>query len=730
MTEQGLFNFIWQIADLLRGPYRPPQYERVMLPMVVLRRFDCVLEGTKKQVVAEYAKRKDGKLPDDALDKLLNQKAGKNFRFHNRYPQTLTELKGDPDNVHQHLAAYINGFSANVRKIFEFFDFNAEIERMHESNILFLVVQKFCEVDLHPSTLPNAEMGKLFEHLIRKFNEQANETAGDHFTPREVIHLMVDLLFIDDDKILSQPGTVRKLLDPACGTGGMLSEALNYIDSHNLGAELHVFGQDYNKRSYAVAASDLLIKDHPNSEIAYGDSLVDDKFDQNHRGTKGVFNYLLANPPFGVDWKRQKTEIEKEHTKSRFAGRFGAGLPRINDGALLFLQHMIHKFEPYEPGSPDRTGSRLAIVFNGSPLFTGGAGSGESDIRKWIIENDWLEAIVALPEQMFFNTGIGTYIWVVTNRKAKHRKGKIQLVDARDFYVSMKRNLGDKRRKIGEGPDEGEPDQISEIVKAYDSGAIGGSASIEAAYVSDLKGTVKNWVALTAGTRMPKASNGEIVEIRTISKLFDNEDFGYRRCTVESPLRLQYQMTAERKSRFLEAVPHLLDAIQAIDKSIGRQPIDDWNHVKLKVEKVLDSINAKWKKAELKLFRDVFTETDPRAKPVIESTRKIKPDSPGKLYGWFSQPDGKTEVRYEADTSRRDSENISLKENEAEYFSREVEKFMPHSWIDAEKTKIGYEINFNRHFYIFKPPRPLSLIDAELKEAEDENRRLLDAVTK
>jgi type I restriction enzyme M protein len=729
MTEQGLFNFIWQIADLLRGPYRPPQYERVMLPMVVLRRFDCVLEGTKKQVVAEYEKRKDGKLPDDALDKRLNQKAGKNFRFHNRYPQTLTEVKGDSDYVHQHLTAYINGFSANVRKIFEFFDFHAEIERMHESNILFLVVQKFCEVDLHPSTLPNAEMGKLFEHLIRKFNEQANETAGDHFTPREVIHLMVDLLFIDDDTILSQPGTVRKLLDPACGTGGMLSEALNYIESHNLGAELHVYGQDYNKRSYAVAASDLLIKDHPNSEIAYGDSLVDDKFDQNHGDTKGIFNYLLANPPFGVDWKRQKTEIEKEHKKLRFAGRFGAGLPRINDGALLFLQHMIHKFEPYEPGSPDRTGSRLAIVFNGSPLFTGGAGSGESDIRKWIIENDWLEAVVALPEQMFFNTGIGTYIWIVTNRKAKHRKGKIQLVDAREFYISMRRSLGDKRRKIGEGPDEGEPDQISEIVKAYDAGAIAKSMSIEAAFVSDSRGSVKNWVALTSGSRQPKANNNEVVETRTISKIFHNEDFGYRRCTVERPLRLRYQMTTERKSRFLEALPQLLDAVQAIDRHIGRVAYDDWNKVRNQIEAILSEIGAKWKKGEWKLFRDVFAVTSPEAEPVIEASRKIKRDSPGRLYGWFPQPEGKSEVKYEPDTSLRDAENIPLKESEVEYFAREVEPFVPDAWIDADKTKIGYEINFNRHFYVYKSPRPLSVIDAELKEAEDEIRRLLDAVT-
>ncbi len=724
MTEQDLFNFIWQIADLLRGTYRPPQYERVMLPMVVLRRFDCVLEATKSKVVAEYEKRRGGKLPDDALDALLNQKAGPKFRFHNRYPQTLEQLRGDPDNVHQHLVSYINGFSANVRKIFDFFDLPAEIEKMHESNILFLVVQKFCEVDLHPENLPNREMGKLFEHLIRKFNEQANETAGDHFTPREVIHLMVDLLFIDDDDILSLPGTVRKLLDSTCGTGGMLSEALNYVASHDFGAELHVFGQDYNKRSYAVAAADLLMKDHPNSEIAFGDSLTDDKFDQNHASTKGYFDYHLANPPFGVDWKRQKTEIENEHRKLGFAGRFGAGLPRVNDGALLFLQHMIHKFEPNDQKN-GKTGARLAIVFNGSPLFTGGAGSGESDIRKWIIENDWLEAIVALPEQMFFNTGIGTYIWVLTNRKIKERKGKIQLVDARDFYIPMRRSLGDKRRKIGEGPDEGEPDQIAEVVKAY-----GAFKEVEAAFVSDSRGNAKSWLTLTGGTRKPKPSSDETLDVRAISKVFDNEDFGHRRCTVERPLRLRYQMTTDRKSRFLEALPQLLDAVQAIDKAIGREPKDHWNEVQKQIEPVLGKIEAKWKKGEWKLFRDVFSETAPDAQPVVTESRKIKRDSPGRLYGWFPQADGKSEVKYEADTALRDAENIPLKEDEAEYFAREVQPFIADAWIDPEKTKVGYEINFNRHFYIYKPPRPLSVIDAELKEAEDEIRQLLDAVTK
>ena len=405
MNDHNYFaNLIWQIADLLRGPYRPPQYERVMLPMTVLRRFDCVLAPTKGKVLAEFDKRKGGKLNDDALDRLLNKASGQ--RFHNHSPLDFEKLKGDPDNIEKHLVSYIKGFSANVRRIFDFFEFENEIEKMRESNILYLVISKFCDVDLHPNAVPNAQMGLIFENLIRRFNELANETAGDHFTPREVIRLMVNILFINDDKLLATPGTVRKLLDPACGTGGMLAEAQNYLREHHGAAKLYVFGQDYNKRAFATAASDMLMKDVDQNggtdNVRYGDIFTDDQFTD---PPYERFDYLLANPPFGVDWKRQQKEIEREHEKLGFDGRFGAGLPRVNDGALLFLQHMISKFEPVLP-KEQKHGSRLAIVFSGSPLFTGGAGSGESDIRKWIIENDWLEGIIALPEQMFYNTGI------------------------------------------------------------------------------------------------------------------------------------------------------------------------------------------------------------------------------------------------------------------------------------------------------------------------------------
>ena len=383
MQDHSYFaNLIWQIADLLRGPYRPPQYERVMLPMTVLRRFDCVLEPNKPKVLSEY-ERWRGRLEGDALDARLNRAADQ--RFHNHSDLEFRKLRGDPDHVAQHLVSYIQGFSANVRRIFEFFEFETEIEKMQESNILYLVVSKFCDVDLHPDRVPNEQMVLLFENLIRRFNELANETAGDHFTPREVIRLMVSILFIHDDQLLATPGSVRRLLDPACGTGGMLAEAQNYLRDHHRAAQLYVYGQDYNNRAFATAASDMLMKqvDHNGGadNIRFGDSLTEDRFEGE------TFDYFLTNPPFGVDWKRQKTELQREHDKLGLEGRFGVGLPRVNDGSLLFLQHMWHKREPVRP-QEHKHGSRLAIVFSGSPLFTGGAGSGESDIRKWIIEKD------------------------------------------------------------------------------------------------------------------------------------------------------------------------------------------------------------------------------------------------------------------------------------------------------------------------------------------------------
>ena len=651
-------NLIWQIADLLRGPYRPPQYERVMLPMTVLRRFDCVLAPTKDKVLVTYERRRGGKLEGDALDSILNRAASQ--RFHNRSPLTFERLKGDPDNIAGHLVGYIQGFSGNVRRIFEYFEFETEIEKMRESNLLYLIVSRFCDVDLHPDRVPNEQMGLIFENLIRRFNELANETAGDHFTPREVIRLMVNILFIEDDDLLATPGTVRKLLDPACGTGGMLAEAQNYLREHHPEAQLFVYGQDYNKRAYATAASDMLMKqvDHNgrSDNIRFGDSFTEDRF------ADDTFDYFLTNPPFGVDWKKQKNQIQDERDKLGFAGRFGAGLPRVNDGSLLVLQHMIAKFEPVRPGE-QKYGSRLAIVFSGSPLFTGGAGSGESEIRRWIIENDWLEAIVALPEQMFYNTGIGTYVWIVTNRKEKRRRGKIQLIDARNSWMSggsedSRRSLGDKRRHLAKH-------QITEIVSLYG-----------------------------------RFSDGEH------SKIFDNVAFGYTRVTVERPLRLSYQMTLEDKARFLDAYPLLLDDVQAIDKAIGREPQRDWNVVWRSVREILDDCDSRWKKAEQRAFRGVFTKVDPDAEPVVNGDAGLEPDS-----------------------ALRDFEKVRLEDDIDEYFAREVAPHVADAWMDRSKDRVGYEINFNRHFYKYTPPRPLAEIDAELKDAEEEIQRLLREVT-
>ena len=666
MPDHGYFaTLIWQIADLLRGPYRPPQYERVMLPMTVLRRFDCVLAPTKARVLAEYERRKGGRLRGEALDSVLNRAAGQ--RFHNRSPLDFEKLRGDPDHIAQHLVSYLQGFSADVRRIFvEYFEFEAEIEKMRESHILYMIVSQFRSVDLHPDRVPNEQMGLIFENLIRRFNELANETAGDHFTPREVIRLMVGLLFIDDDALLATPGVVRTLLDPACGTGGMLAEAQSYLRDHHREARLYVYGQDYNKRAYATAASDMLMKqvDHNGGgsgsrgdNVRLGDSLIEDRF------AGDAFDYFLTNPPFGVDWKRQQGEVRREHEQQGFAGRFGAGLPRVADGSLLFLQHMIAKFEPVRP-KERKHGSRLAIVFSGSPLFTGGAGSGESNIRRWIIESDRLEAIVALPEQMFYNTGIGTYVWIVTNRKAERRRGRIQLLDARDLWTAggspdSRRSLGDKRRHLSAA-------QIDEIVRLYGCFEAGGR-----------------------------------------SKIFDNADFGYTRVTVERPLRLRWRMTTDGKARFLDACPLLAGDVQAIDKALGRQPRRDWSAVRERIAGLLRARESFWRKSEHRLFRDVFTVRDPDAEPV-------RAEGGG---------DG-----FEPDPKLRDFENVPLADDVDAYFAREVRPHVPDAWMDRGKDKAGCEINFNRHFHTCTPPRPLEEIDADLKRAEEEIVRLLREV--
>jgi type I restriction enzyme M protein len=711
---QQLANFIWSVADLLRGPYRPPQYERVMLPLTVLRRFDAVLAPSKEAVLKRHAELVAKGQPnvDAVLNNLAKGEDGKPLGFHNHSQLDFYKLKGDPDNIGRHLADYIANFSENIRKIFERFEFDKEIEKLEESNRLYQVVAQFAEVDLHPRKVDNITMGLVFEDLIRRFNESANETAGDHFTPREVIQLMVNLLLEPDTKVLTQAGVIATICDPACGTGGMLAEAQNWIRAHNEQATVKVYGQDYNPRSYAVAASDLLIKGQKDSRVELGNTLTEDRFSDMH-----WFDYLLANPPFGVDWKAEKKEIDR-WPSFRSQGPNGqvyrGKLPRINDGALLFLLHMISKFADYQPGNKDLPGSRAAIVFNGSPLFTGGAGSGESDIRRWIIESDMLEAIIALPEQMFYNTGIGTFIWVVTNRKAAHRKGKIQLIDARERYTPMKRSLGDKRRYLDQA-------------------------------------------ALDAVTREHGAS-----EISKTSRVFDNTDFGYRRITVLRPLRLRFQITVEARERFLNTCPELFDALQAVQDELGSEPQLDWNQAWDAVQEVFkilpDNLEG-WTKgakgtAQKKIFRDCFTTVDPGACPVIDKHHKAEPLDRAALFPGQTLPagfgkddlyellglhaDGKRKhIEYEPDPALKDAESIPLKEDIVSYVLREVRPYVADAWIDRSTLdeqdggigKVGYEINFNRVFFQYQTPRSLHEIDAELAGVEQRILELLREVT-
>jgi len=472
MNNRELANFIWSIADLLRGDYKQAEYGKIILPFTVLRRLDCVLEKTKAKVLERYKSAKN--LNEEAMETVLNRVAG--YNFHNRSKFDFKKLIADPNNLAMNLRNYVNGFSKDAREIIEKFKFDGQITYLDEQDLLFLVVERLANVDLHPNGVSSMEMGYIFEELIRKFAEMSNETAGEHFTPREVIRLMVNLLFINDRDILSKKGIVKTLYDCACGTGGMLSIAEEYLHELNPDARLEVFGQELNDESYAICKSDMMIKGQKAVNIKFLNSFTHDGFPYEK------FDYMLANPPFGVEWKKVRKEVKKEHDKKGYGGRFGAGLPRISDGSFLFLQHMISKMKPADGGT------RLAIVFNGSPLFTGSAGSGESEIRRWIIENDMLEAVVALPDQLFYNTGILTYFWVVTNRKEPKRKGKIQLVNAVNFFKKMSRSLGNKRNEISE-------QDIEEITRVYGNFRKG-----------------------------------------KYCKIFNNSDFGYSRVVVERPL--------------------------------------------------------------------------------------------------------------------------------------------------------------------------------------------------
>ena len=580
MNETNLSSFIWSVADLLRGDYKQSEYGKVILPFTVLRRLDCVLEATKPAVLLELAKRdKAGVNPEPFLLRTASQ------LFYNTSPLDLKKLMGDQDHIGENLRAYMQAFSPAVRDIFESFEFHSQIDKLTKSGLLYLVTEKFANIDLHPGVVSNAQMGAVFEELIRKFAELSNETAGEHFTPREVIRLMVNLLFIEDDQALTKPGVVRSLYDPTAGTGGMLSVADEHLSSLNPDARLVMYGQELNPESYAICKADMLIKGQDIANIIFGNTLSADGLHGKH------FDYMLSNPPFGVEWKKIEKEIRKEAESMGFNGRFGPGLPRVSDGSLLFLLHLVSKMRPAVDG-----GSRFGIVLNGSPLFTGGAGSGESEIRRYVLENDLVEAIIGLPTDMFYHTGISTYVWIVSNRKPEARKGKLQLIDARSFWQKMRKSLGSKRKELS-------PQHIDDITRLF--------GNFEELIRDDVP----------------------------ISRIFANDAFGYRTITVERPER------------------------------------DDAGKVVL------------------------GTKGKGKGKPV-------------------------------PDASLRDTENVPLSEDVETYFDREVLPHAPDAWIDHDKTKTGYEIPFNRHFYVFKPPRPLAEIDAELKGVTDRILTMIAGLTK
>jgi type I restriction enzyme M protein len=645
---------------LLRGTYKQSDYGKAILPLVVIRRLDCVLEPTKDDVL-KRAKSLKGKVEN--VEPVLRAVAGQ--QFYNTSPLDFGRLLDDPNHIADNLRAYIGGFSDAARDIIEKFDFNTQITKLDKANLLYKVVARFADIDLHPETVSNLEMGYLYEELIRRFSELSNETAGEHFTPREVIRLMVNLLFIEDEKVLTKKGVVRTLFDPACGTGGMLSVAEDHLRFLNPDARLEVFGQELNDETYAVCRSDMMLKGQDASHIVAGNSFSED----GHRGAR--FDYLLANPPFGVEWKNVEDEVKTEAATKGFMGRFGAGLPRINDGSCLFLQHMISKMKP-----PSEGGSRLAIVFNGSPLFTGGAGSGESEIRRWIIENDWLEAVVALPDKLFYNTGISTYFWIVTNRKSPERKGKVQLVDAREHWVKMRKSLGEKRKQISE-------EQIADITRLY----------------------------------------GEFAEGEKV-KILPNEAFGLMRITVERPLRLRWEVSEDTAERLAEdkAWAKLSEAEQEeladrLGKLVGTSTTE---------RKVLaDKLGAVHKEISKALWK-VLTVQDPDA-PVVTDT-KGRPDPDPDLRDKENVPLPAVPIEWAEDPSERLA-SVEYRTAIEDYMRDEVLPYVPDAWVDHTKTKIGYEIPLTRHFYRYVPPRPLGEIDAEIKAIEKEIQDLLGEVT-
>lgn len=656
--------FIWSISDaVLRGAYKRNEYQKVILPFTVLKRFDSVLEYSKKDVVETY---ESAKVKTEVIAPILMSKAvdenGRDLGFYNYSRFDFKTLLEDPDHLEENLKFYIESFSDNVKDILENFDIEKQIAKLSKSNLLYLLITKFnvTKLDLSPKNISNHDMGTLFEELIRKFSETSNEEAGEHFTPRDVVKLMTELLFIGEEKTSE---TIKMVYDPTCGTGGMLTSCKDYITKNNPSIDVVLYGQELNDEIYAICKADMLMKGEdaenikgPSSTLS-NDQLKDNKFD-----------YMISNPPYGTDWEKDKEAVEKEADEKGFDGRFGAGLPRKNDGQLLFIQHMISKMKTNGK-------SRIAVITNGSPLFTGDAGSGESNIRKWIFENDYLEALIALPDQLFFNTGIGTYIWVLTNEKKPQREGKVQLIDAREEFEGMRKSLGSKRHIIPEK-------SINNIVSTYK----------------------------------------EFGESDTV-KIFDNEDFGYTKITVERPMQLNYQVTPERldnlysynqfkklaeskskdpKTKMAEENEgkKQQEAIKEALLTIGDDLYTDWYSFEAKVKKALKPFDLK--PAFIKNIIEKLSEHDDTAEYVTDKKGKPK-----------------------ADSNLRDTEKIPLIQNIDDYFEGEVLKYYPDAWYESKKNKVGYEINFTQYFYVYEPPRPLEEIEADISKVTAEIQELL-----
>ncbi len=663
--------FLWSIADLLRGDFKQSQYGRIILPFTLLRRMECVLEPTKEAVIREsYAQ--EGR-PDLVRERLLLRAAGQ--QFFNASKLTLGTLSDTQTAAD--LMSYVQSFSKDAREIFEHFHFEDFVQQLSSANLLYQVVQRFAATDLSPERISNFGMGIIFEELIRKFAESSNETAGEHFTPRDIVHLTTSLVITgQDDKL--KPNSIVTIYDPTAGTGGFLSEGDEYIQSISQQVTVSLHGQELNPESYAICKADMLIKGQDVTSIKLGNTLSDDQLADSR------FDFMLSNPPFGVEWKKVQKQITDEHSEKGFNGRFGPGLPRVSDGSLLFLLHLVSKMRDPREGAaqgrasvaggrtPGATGSRIGIILNGSPLFTGGAGSGESEIRRYLLQNDLVEAIIALPTDMFYNTGIATYVWVLSNHKAAVRQGKVQLIDGSQHFAKMRKSLGSKRQYLTE-------EQIDELVRLYGR-----------------------------------------FEQTPQSKIFPVEAFGYRRITVERPLRLNFQTSAERIEKVLEekaidkldapARQRLIAALQAMDARVLHRNREQFSKL---LKKALSAHDVSPSTPELKAILNALSERDPEADICMV---KGAP---------------------EADAGLRDNENVPLGESVYDYFEREVKPHVPDAWIDESKRDeqdgevgvVGFEIPFNRHFYVFQPPRPLEEIDRDLKACTDRIKQMIEGLS-